>query len=594
MELSKLNTVFTQGKKGNLFGLFKIIAQHEPELMKEQVNSYAQHNESFFTHYISDLQSYAYSHESENTKRERLLKLAAKNEQGKEFLSFCESYGYKLTNDTYLNNSETYKYNFIKNHDKETMPDYLVLLKYSVNDDFMHYVTEKLGKDYILELEKEWKFLPILYREGYTKTIQKLTEYGCITTPEMLEVIKDHKPDLVTFYWEIVELQNKNQINTDNKVNIKDEAFKNDLKWLEEKINKVTSSKDVRERPVVEKYINQRMPLLNSDQQHQMITKLLACKNSTYLSLGFKALHKNSKTYQDNENNPLWAHLGTVQNYNLFRSFLDKKLDWETYNEPTGKYYVNEVFKSLTTQDANLPCNGIGTGSKTNVYRDEQIANFLDDNLPKDFWLRTVPNNNHTWYLEAIKRHIKHIEYISKRVFSLDNEGVKLLENIKKAKDSSDLDNLILSDTQKDSMREILNKTYFTRDNEGKTTLDYMTKQDHLYYSKFNEKSYLSNMLRFDILTADQQHSLLETYLNFGSFKKFQVQSVNEATKILYDYMVENTNIDWKKIKIDSNEDREKELAQFPTYFEIKARIFMESLNSKVPKKEVTPSKKKI
>lgn len=594
MELSKLNSVFTEGKEGNLFGMFKIISKHEPELIRNQVNSYAKHNESFFTHYLNDLHEYSYTYESERNKAERKLKLASKNQEAKDFLSFCESYGYQLTNDTYLNNSETYSYKFIRNEDKETIPDYLVLLKNAVNDDFMLYVTEKLGKDYLLELNKEWDFLPVFYRNNCTNTIKKLTEYGCYSNTDILKIVKEERPDLVTFYWEMVELSNKNNKNSPNNLDIINEAFKNDLEWVEDKISKVLSGKDVRSRPEVERYLNQRMPSLNSDQQHQLITKLLASKNSTYLSLGFKAVNKNSKTYKDNENNPLWTHLGTVQNFTLFQTFLEKKLDWETFNEPTGKYFINEVFKSITTQKIELPCNGIGTGNKNNAYIAGKIANYLDDNLPKDFWLKTVPNNTHTWYAESMRKNSEHIEYISKRVFSLNHEGVKILEHINKAKADDNLNDLVISNKEMQSVREILDKTYFSRDVQGNTTLDYLTKKEQIYYSKFNEKRYLNNMLTLNILTPEHQKSLLETYLNFGTFKQPQGQYVNEVTKILYDYMLENTDIDWKTVKIDTSEKREKELANFSTYFEIKARIFMDCLNSKVPNKEYIPTKKKI
>lgn len=594
MELSKLNQTFVEGKKGQLFGMFKIIEKYEPELIREQVNSYAAYNESFFTHYLHNLYDSSYSNEREEAKKERLMELAKKNEEAKEFLSFCESYGYQLNNDTYLNNSETYQYRFIKNNDKETMPDYLVLLKNSVNDDFMLYLTEKLGKDYIVALEKEWNSLPVLYRKGYKKTIEKLTEYGCPGNSDILKVVKEETPELVTFYWEMVEKYNKNTNNPELQQEVQNQAFANDLEWIEEKIKDVSSSKDVSKRPQVEEYLNQRMPLLNSDQQHQIITKLLASKNTTYLSLGFKSVHKNSKSYKDNEKNPLWAHVGTIQNYTLLQSFLDKKLDWETYNEPTGKYYVNEVFSSLTTQKVDLPCNGIGTSNTTNKYRDEQLANFLDDNLSKDFWLKVMPNNTHTWYAESMKRHIKHIEYINKRVFSLNHEGVNLLNNISKIKDDNDLNAIIISPEQMQSIREILDKTYFSCDLKGRTALDYLAKQSALYYPEFHKEKAINNLLTLDILTPKHQQSLLETYLNFGDFKPFQSQAVNNVTKVLYEHMLENSNIDWKTLKLEINDKREKELAQFPTYFEIKARIFMENLNSKVPNKEVVPVKRKI
>lgn len=563
--LPQMQQEFLDMRASNYFSMIKLLAKHEPELIKQQVNSYGKNNVSFFVSFLLDIQSNKAQEGDEQLR--------------KDFLEFCESYGYKLNNNTYKHNSSTYIYGKLQNPDQKTLPDFLHVLTVRGSDELLLTMTEKLGKDYFLNLEKDWNFLPYVYKAGFSKTVRKLTEYGLTNNSDILTHI-EYENEMVNLYWEMVKL-NKEQKNDigNNEQDLEASSVDEDIKWLNKKINYSLSYTKNGQSDSIKSYLKSRFPRLSQDSKERIMLELTTSKDLTVLNAGLKLLSTNLKKYSS-ENYPIWTNLAQIQSQNILYAILDKNFDLTTYDSKSDKYYAIELLKSLKKLDVDQNVGKTTNRSSNKAVRDSSIMEKIKEIFPHDFWLQQVPNKNHNWFIEALKHEDINSNYI---IWSIKNNVIEG-RHIWHEMNTQERDQFApLTVEQLVGVQEFFSKTLFSKDDNGITLV--AAKPIELLNENF-----LINGLENNVFSNENKESMLSALINI---KNIAYSTSSSNCKILYEYLAKDPTIVWSNIKVKT--ENIESLSNFPLYFEIKARTLLETLNKVVPnKEEIAVKKKKI
>jgi hypothetical protein len=567
--------------------VLKLLAQYNPEMFKEQVHSRSKEGESFFITF---------------------LKQCKNTQESIELLKLCENFGYDIrTSLGPIDNSLGHNQRWFKLEDSENKPDFLCALENHSEDDFVLYLTEKLGQEYVKQLENDgWAILPFAYYRKLYQTIQTLTDYGLdydkkYKLVDSLVDLASRDANLLNLYWTIQKQLNKGN----NLEQLNKDAFENDLKWTSQKVRSIDGTKQPFKVTEIIKYLEKRLPDYNKEQQEKMMLRLVASSDLSVLTQGLKLIGKNLKTYKP-DYYPLWLGMSTIKNQKLLYHFVEQYPDMNTYHEKTDTWFVKEFLKCVSNLGVDLEAvKSLYRATNNKDMRDQKIIEIVNQKLTTDFILSTVPNKEHSWFLELCTQ--KEILYKIRKYLNIKPNDAVFIENpelnINKHYTPKNQINMMeamqlngklenLTEQQYKLMREALERTWLNKDEKGRLAIDYVAEKHSGIIRDldlwFLSTHYIGENKIAKLVSCSEKEALLSAFIN-GSMDFTKGLSPSLAQR-LYDDMQPDTDICWNNVILnDAGEDyvKDKEIG-----FELKAIKMVERLQGKLPDKEKTAVKK--
>jgi hypothetical protein len=575
--------------KGNYLEIIKLLADFNPEKFKKDVNSISEIGNSFF----SSLYIGGYSKENIS-----------------EILDLCESFGYSLKSELipYKKNNE-----MLNKNEPKLIPEYVAIMNatrstYGTTDsEAFAYLTERMGKDYLLELEKNgWPILECAYRKKLIKTIGVLNDFGLSyeKNPNNVDLLQIAEGDqrAVDMYW---RERNKRLNNKDEEFMTKEE-FYHFIKIFKSSIQRIDKKKDYGTEKIIESILN-KVDVLSKEQREQILVSSIACPD---LSL-YKSIIKMLKLKSDDEKikKLIVTELDSVKNHELLYPFMAKEENFLMRSEKTGVYAFQKLIPVMMNLNIKFELK--------NIYRNNKEAMMSRASFGRVMGLIEKPG----FIFKNIEEDKNLFEKIAETNFGLMHY-IEVL-NISPKTHKNYFNNLTLTDwdsykssntdlnsDQRKEIRYILDQTWLKKDSEGVSVVDKTFKKNN---TKVNISFFWAFDVRFFqdssekcIFSTSEREKLISNLINEkGSFRD-RFQDISSWTKVdgvkneydgevklikaLYNNLKEDPNTNWKNIVL--SEDVERSLKNTEFMFELNARKLSQSLGSSLKNEDVKIIKK--
>jgi len=571
---------------GNNFEVLKILSQYNPDIFKDNVHSLSDKGYSFFIKLISKSSDVDYV---------------------KNILELCESFGYNFVetkrnyheDDSYKllhpkNTKNSYNYGFPDVSNKrnpEFTPEYIFAFSHADSDGVIHFLTEKMGKEKMLELEKNgWPILEYAYRKNYFKTIKLLSDYGFDydNPPSGVNILDIAKDDLklIDLFWKI-----KNEKEDNNSEFMTDGQFTQFYNLFEKNIKSINTKKDYISESII-KNIDEKKDFLSKDHKEKLLIKSLLSPDDR----AFKHLVKLLKYKQKSEeiNNIILKNLDNVARHDILywliedNTYLFKKIESESNEKPI--YGIDKIVNKLSKMDVSLLTNYTSNKNKqiiNNSFTERFKLIFKNDSL-----LLKELDNGVTLFDKIVINDsskgnlFKFLNISPKKSIDSSNSLLKnlSLEQFEQIKSG----NTELTSEQKLEIRDLLSKTWLKKDSDGKTNLDkcgiyYIAHTDtFLFDSIFMEDNTIySNDMKMSFFNKlVEQHA--GSYI-FSKSPQTWVKNSDETgtyklLKNLYFILSKDPETKWSNLEL--SEKAIKDLRNNEFLFELRARQMSEDLNS--------------
>lgn len=591
---------------GNNLEVLKLLAKYEPEQFKSNLSQYSQEGNSFFVSFFK--------------KNDQI-------EYVKGMLELCESFGYSFADGqrNYMDedNNRFYKSGYYSsngsnvpknNKNPQQTPEYVLALAYARTDETFAFLTEKVGKQKVLQMEKEgWPIIEYAYKKNFSKTIELLYDYGLDyeNTPSgvsILSIIDKNQP-MVDLYW---KMKDKREQKEDEKMS--EGQFLHFFKTIDDNIKRISSKQDYTTQNTIE-LIQQKKDILSKEQKEKLLIKSLECIDLVI----YKSLVK-MLGYRQNSNEVkdlVLPHLGEIKNHNMLyfvveeKEYLFKKVDKFLIKKNDNK--TNELSDSVNNLygidilATKLEKLGINPNEKHQHNRNKSFVNraFLD-RFTKIFDEEKI-------FFEKFDNGLTLFEKIATLKTNIKSNDLLSFLNIKprasNEKDKSLLDTLDestfreikdgnkeFSEEQKTQIRDFLEKTWFSKDESGLTLISKMSfssVSSHDFWI-FNEKL----LKEKDLFKNEEKLKMLELLVEDKAKNSWQNKIFKDVSswsqperndyadikllKNLYLILKDDNKTNWLDFKLSNNSLMELENSEF--LFELKARQLSHKLNNELNK----------
>jgi hypothetical protein len=597
--------------KDDNFEVLKLLSQYNPEQFRKDVNEVSEEGNSFFVSLVNKNNQLSYV---------------------KKLLELCELFDYDFSNrQRAYKEEDIYKlmrsdYNSIYNssyngsnvpmnkNNPQVIPEYMIAFAYVRQDETFAFLTEKMGKEKMLQLEKDgWPILEHAYRKGFTKTISLLCEYGFDydKTPSGVNILSiTTNQKLIDLYWDIKNTKEKKDTGVMN-----DEQFQHFFKTISEDIGKVYSKKDFRSESII-KLLEEKKNVLSKEQKETLLVKSLSCLDlSIYKhiikSLGYK---QNGKEVKDillpnldkTTHHELLYFIIEDKNY-LFKEVKKDAPITELKDEPLNEVYGLDVFSQ------RLSMLGIDPSDKVSGRRKQGMIN-------RAFFDRCYSCfcKDETIFFEKFSNGLTLFEKMALVTSSVNSGGeiysnnflpflnikprvstekeISLLNTIDEI-GFNDIQNGIKKFTteQKEQIRDFLEKTWLSRDKDGKMLIERasvsVVADNNLWIlcpTVVNEEGIYTNgerMEMFQSLVEKKSKSTWDRKM-FQDLSLWKENQSNDGSdrkllKNLYRLLKDDPETKWTDLKL--SEQCLKDLENTEFLFELRARQLNEELRVKLP-----------
>lgn len=581
------------------FEVLKLLSQYNPERFKEDVHSVTEKGNSFFILFTS-----------QNNKLEYVKKL----------LELCESFGYDFTEKKKPNHEDDiYKlidphhkkdsYNYgksypLNNKNPEFTPEYITAFAYIGKDETFAFLTEKMGKEKMLQLEKDgWPVLEYAYRKNFYKTIRLLCEYGFNyeQTPSGTTIlsIAENEPKLLDLYWEIKNKKENNNVAIMNgqqfidfsnlfEKNIKEVTSKKSY-YADRAIKLVEEKKDILTKEQKEKLLIISLPAVD-DRVFKAISKMLGYKQKgpelTNIVLNnIEMAHKHQLLYWLVEDEKLlFQHVKdtftekTLDNGEkiIFRERLKDKHGIDKIIEKLNTLNIRPGYKHESDKQKKM-VNETFLGRFKELFKDEKI-------LLKEF------NNGLTLFEKILfNRHSKEnlLKFIDIKPKKSNEQEYSMFKTLdEETFEQIKTGNSFLSEEQKNEIKEILNKTWY-KEHNGEYNLNHPQ-----MFNIFDSDFFLFNdtIIQTDgIYTNNQKMAMFKALVdNLGnrsdmakpiSTWKEDLKNYYASTRLvrsLYFALSDDPETKWNSLNLSESTMNSLKNTEF--LYELKARQLSEEL----------------
>lgn len=535
-------------------GVFKMLVQANREYMQEQINSISNKNESFFITFCKSL--YAY-------------------EDCNGLLELCESFGYSLKNTVPFTSDH-----FLKNYANETMvPDYVLLLKKHPNDQVLAEATNKLGVQYIQELDsKGWPLLELAYDYRLHKTIKVLSDMGLdyenrLSKKNLLE-LAENNAETLDLYWQIKSQKNDDAV-------MSDEQFQHYKQYLQSEFKKVEhKKKDFRAEQIC-KDLENRKNMFTVAQKEELIGVVSMCINPGVLKAAIKVLGE--KQNSDRVRDLLAPHIDKFGNNEYAYMVLEKNTYWDKHYD--GISFIEKLSKLLSKMNLT-PTEKSVWGDKTKNAIQATYYRKVNASLPRNLWTQNNEVTGENWFTSIIKSETgiyKFGDFMS--IDPSNSDAFTSLTPMRKGQQRYTPDQI-------DTIQSVLKQTWF-KQVDGAPLFEKILQQGvhnltHIWlFSKENlevdtydrvytvqQKEYMLNQL-----LEKRVYNKLDNLTDWG--KKSTYKSESDFTEALYVNMTKDTEVNWNNIVLSENTLSHLKDSEF--LFELKARQFRQQLANELP-----------
>jgi hypothetical protein len=595
--------------KDDNFEVLKLLSQYNPERFKNDVHALSENGNSFF------------------------INLMAHNRQlnyVKKLLELCESFGYnfvdakrpyheddvyKIQDPRYTKDTYNYGKNFPLNlKNPEFTPEYITAFSYIRNDETFAFLTEKMGKERMLQLEKDgWPILEYAYRKEFYKTIHLLCDYGFDydNTPSGISIISIAENDskLLDLYWKIKNQKDNNKLQV-----MGEQQFLDFYGFYEKNIKEVVSKKNYRAEQII-KLLDEKKDILTKEQKEKLLIRSLPAVDDRI----FKALAKMLNYKQRGPeltnlvlNNLELAHkhqllYWVVEDDNLLfnhikKNYVEKKLDDEqvviTYEPLKDIYGIDKIIEKCSSLNIR-PGYAYESDKQKKMVNDTFLGRFQklfenQNTLFKKFdnglslfdkiILNRLSKENLLQFVDI--KPMKSSNAKNSVFKTLDEETFSLIKEGK----------LEFSQEQKYEIKEILNKTWYKNNNLYQINL--LNILDNQFFL-FDERI----MREKDIYTNEHKLAMFNTLVENYWHKEFlskpieswkeKIRNTSGSAEVLRDlYFILSDDLETKWSNLVLSDEAVKNLKDSEFLYELRARQLSEELQEN--KSKLVKSKLKL
>lgn len=608
------------------FQVLKLLSQYSPEKFKKDVHEESADGNSFFVSffaknneldYVSNLLDLCESFEYDFTSRQR---------------EYRDEDIYKLVRSDYLSNDiMSYRNSKIPKNNKspQSIPEYMIAFAYAKSDETFSFLTQKMGKEKMLQLEKDgWPVLEYAYRKKFSKTIEVLSNYelNYDKTPSgvsILSIVQNNQP-MIDLYWKI-----KNEREQNNGGFMTDAQFQHFYKIIEENIKVVASKKDYVSENTI-KLIQDKKDVLSKEQKESLLIKSISCVSlniykSIIKTMGYK---QNGKEVKD----IIFPHLRDIRNHE-FLYFLveDKNYLFKTVEKKFVKVELEDKSHILKVDPLNniygvdvlaqkLSSLGISPSEKRYFNKSNGLINraFFER-------LNALFYKDESIFLEKFDNGLTLFEKIATLQLNPSSNGLLPFLNIS-PRVSSEKENSILNtidevnfnkiknedksftDEQKYQIREFLEKTWLSKNENGQMLIERVSfgsviNSDFWAFSKvlISEEGIYTNDEKLKMLESLVERKSKSSFDNkiFKDIKAWE-EPQNQRTdsseikllKNLYLSIKEDDKTKWLNLKLSDEALNMLEHSEF--IFELKARQLNEKLRNDFHKNKESSTRSKL
>jgi hypothetical protein len=585
--------------KGDNLEVLKVLSQYNPERFKQDVHSVTEKGNSFFILFSS-----------KNNELEYV----------KGLLELCESFGYdfrekkrphheddvyKLIDPHHHKNSYNYGKSYpLNNKNPEFTPEYITAFAYIRNDETFAFLTEKMGKEKMLQLEKDgWPVLEYAYRKNFTKTIRLLCDYGFnyeqTSSGVTILSLAENDPKLLDLYWEI-----KNKKENNNVTVMSDKQFFDFSNLFQKHIKEVTSKKSYQADQAI-RLIDERKDTLTKEQKEKLlIISLPAADDRVFKSLSKMLQYKQKGPELTNIvlNNIEMAHkhqllYWLVEDEKLLfqhvkNTFTEKTLDNGEefiFREPLkDKHGIDKIIEKLSSLNIR-PGYKHESDKQKKMVNDTFLGRFQELFKDENILLKEFDNGLTLFEKILFNRHSKEnlLKFIDIKPKKSNEQEYSIFKTFdEETYENIKLGNAVFSEEQKNEIKEILNKTWY-KEHNGEFNLNHPQ-----MFNIFDNDFFLFNntiIQTNDIYTNNQKMAMFKALVdNLGnrsdmakpiSTWKEDLKNYYASTRLvrsLYFALSDDPDTKWNSLVLSDSTMNALKNTEF--LYELKARQLGEEL----------------